>query len=54
MSHYRLGCDAHKCYSNFAVLDDRGKLKDEQRVNHTPGAIRDYLSAFPEGTHVAL
>ena len=54
MSHYRIGCDAHKRYSILAVLDDRAKLKEEQRVNHTPGAIRDYLSAFPEGTPVAL
>jgi hypothetical protein len=54
MSHYRVGCDAHKYYSLFAVLDDRGKLQEEQRVNHKPGAIRDYLSAFPEGTPVAL
>jgi transposase len=54
MSHYRVGCDAHKYYSIFAVLDHRGKLKEEQRVNHSPGAIREYLSAFPEGTPVAL
>jgi hypothetical protein len=54
MSHYRVGCDAHKYYSLFTVLDDRGNLQEEQRVNHRPGAIRDYLSAFPEGTPVAL
>lgn len=54
MSHYRVGCDAHKYYSLFAVLDDRGKLQEEQRVNHEPGAIQDYLSEFPEGTPVAL
>jgi transposase len=54
MSHYRVGCDAHKYYSIFAVLDDHGRLKEEHRVNHTPGAIQEYLSAFPEGTPVAL
>lgn len=54
MSHYRVGCDAHKAYSLFAVLDDQGKLQEEQRVNHVPGAIREYLSEFPEGTPVAL
>jgi transposase len=54
MSHYRVGCDAHKHYSLFAVLDDRGKLQEEQRVNHKPGAIQEYLSTFPEGAHVAL
>ena len=54
MSHYRIGCDAHKRYSIFAVIDDQGTLREEQRIDHTPGAIRDYLSAFPEGTPVAL
>jgi hypothetical protein len=54
MCHYRAGCDAHKYYSLFAVLDDRGKLQEEQRVNHEPGAIREYLAKFPEGTPVAL
>jgi transposase len=54
MSHYRVGCDAHKHYSRFAVLDDRGKLQEEQRVNHKPGALRAYLSELPEGTPVAL
>ena len=54
MSHYRVGCDAHKYYSLFAVLDDRGKLQEEQRVDHEPGAIRAYLSELPEGTPVAL
>jgi len=39
MSHYRVGCDAHKYYSIFAVLNDHGKLNEEQRVNHMPGAI---------------
>ena len=54
MSHYRIGCDAHKHYSVFAALDDQGKLQEEQRVNHVPGAIRNYLSDFPQGTPVAL
>lgn len=54
MSHYRVGCDAHKHYSLFAVLDDQGKLKEEQRVDHEPGAICNYLAQFPKGTPVAL
>lgn len=54
MSHYRVGCDAHKHYSIFAVLDDRGELQEEKRVDHEPGAIRGYLSEFPAGTAVAL
>jgi len=51
---YTVGCDAHKNYSFFAVLDTRGRLVEEQRVPHQPGALRAYLSRFPAGTPVAL
>ena len=53
-SHYTIGCDAHKHYSLFAILDGNGKLVDRIRVNHEPGAIRAFLSRFPERTSVAL
>ncbi len=53
-SDYTIGCDAHKHYSFFAVLDARGRLVEEQRGAHHPGAIRAYLSRFPAGTPVAL
>ena len=51
---YYIGCDAHKHYSMFAVLDDEGQLHQQIRINHAPKAIKDYLSQFPEGTPVAL
>jgi len=51
---YRIGCDAHKRYSVFAVLDSSGQLVRQTRINHEPGAIRDFLADFPEGTPVAL
>ena len=53
-SHYKVGCDAHKHYSLFAVLDHRGKPVEQTRVNHVPGAIRAFVSRFPPGTPVAL
>jgi len=53
-SHYKVGCDAHKHYSLFSVLDARGNLVQRTRVNHEPGAIRSFLSRFPPGTPVAL
>jgi transposase len=53
-SYYTIGCDAHKHYSMFAVLDEHGKMITEIRVNHQPGAIHDFLSRFPKGTPVAL
>jgi transposase len=51
---YYIGCDAHKHYSLFAVLDDEGQLHQQIRVNHAPSVIKDYLSQFPEGTPVAI
>jgi transposase len=53
-SHYKVGCDAHKRYSMFAVRGAHGELVEERRVNHERGAIRAFLSRFPEGTPVAL
>jgi hypothetical protein len=53
-SHYKVGCDAHKHYSLFAVLDHRGRPVEQARVDHEPGAIRAFLSRFPESTPVAL
>jgi len=54
MSHYRVGCDAHKHYSQFAILDPDGQLQHQARVDHEPGAIRAFLQDLPEGTPVAL
>jgi len=53
-SHYKVGCDAHKRYSVFAVRDADGALVKENRVNHERGAIQAFLSRFPQGTPVAL
>jgi transposase len=51
---YGIGCDAHKHYSQFAVMDDGGNLLAQRRVDHQPGAIRTFLEDMPEGTPVAL
>jgi len=53
-SHYKVGCDAHKYFSLFAVLDRHGKVVQRTRVNHEPGAIQAFLSQLPPGTPVAL
>jgi len=52
--NYRIGCDAHKHYSQFAVLDQDGQLRQQTRVDHEPGAIQAFLENMPEGTPVAL
>jgi hypothetical protein len=49
-----IGCDAHKRYSLFVVLNSHGEQIDQRGVDHVPGAIKEYLSQFPEGTAVAL
>ena len=54
MSHYRVGCDAHRRYSQFAILDQDGQLRQQTRIDHVPGAIRAFLEDFAEGTPVAL
>ena len=53
-SHYTVGCDAHKHYSLFTVLDSRGRAQQRTRVDHQRGAIREFLSQFSPGTPVAL
>ena len=54
MSDCKIGCDAHKLLSLFAVLDCKGQVIGRTRVNHERGAIRDFHSQFLEGTPVAL
>ncbi|MGD2027582.1 MAG: IS110 family transposase [Anaerolineales bacterium] len=54
MDNYTIGCDAHKHYSVFAVLDRKGTVKVHKRIEHEPGAIQAFLEAYPSGTRVAL
>ena len=54
MTNYKIGCDAHRRFSQFAILDADGQFLEQVRVNHEPGAIRRFLSEFPPGTPVAL
>jgi transposase len=49
-----IGCDAHRRYSLFAVLDTTTLSVEQVRVNHKPGAIKEFLADFPEGTPVAV
>jgi hypothetical protein len=43
-SDYTVGCDAHKHFSLFVVLDEKGDLVGRTRVGHLPGAIEGFLS----------
>ncbi len=54
MSNYKIGYDAHRRYSQFAILDADGQFLKQVRINHEPGAIRNFLAEYPPGTPVAL
>lgn len=54
MENYTIGCDAHKRYSQFTVMDGQARVRERKRVEHTPGAIREYLARYPAGTPVAV
>ncbi len=54
MNNYKIGCDAHKRFSQFAVRDENGRLCLQKRIEHDPGAIREFLAQYPSGTPVAL
>jgi transposase len=51
---YSIGCDAHKRYSPFSVLNSEGVKFAQCRIDHAPGAIKEFLSQFPACTPVAL
>lgn len=51
---YVIGCDAHKRYSQFSVIDAMGRVYLQKRVNHDRGATHEFLSRFPKGTPVAF
>jgi len=46
--------DSHKRYTLCSVAADDGKILEEVRIEHEPGAIAAYLSQFPAGQAVAV
>lgn len=49
-----IGCDAHKQYSVFVVVDETGQVHPAQRVNHAGTAFRDFLDHLPPDAPIAL
>lgn len=50
-----IGCDAHKRYSVFVVLDESGRFEREVRINHDDREeYRRYLRSLPAGSRIAL
>jgi transposase len=49
-----IGCDAHKKFSVFASIDERGAYGPTARVGHDREAFRKYLLSLPAGSEIAL
>lgn len=49
-----LGCDAHKHYSVFVGVNEKGKTSQPVRIEHNVAAYRHYLDALPSGTEIAI
>jgi transposase len=49
-----VGCDAHKKYSIFAVMDNTSLVGVPVRVEHDRILFRRYLACLPAGTSVAI
>lgn len=49
-----IGCDAHKKFSVFVALDERGEFSQPVRVDHDREKYRQFLEALPAGSQIAL
>jgi hypothetical protein len=49
-----LGGDAHKHYSVFVAVDERGKATPAIRIEHNVAAYQRYLDTLPNGTEIAI
>ena len=45
-----IGCDAHKKYSVFVAVNERGEPSPEVRVGHDREQYRRYLERLPTGS----
>lgn len=53
MNHY-IGCDAHKQYSVFVVLDENGQKGPAERVGHDRATFEQFLAGLPPGSPIAV
>jgi transposase len=49
-----IGCDAHRRYSIFAAVDERGRAGEPIRVEHQRNEFRRFLGQLPTGSPVAV
>ena len=53
MEHF-IGCDAHKKFSVFASIDEKGEYGETIRVPHDVEVFREFLNELPTGSKIAL
>src|SRR5436309_11892549 len=53
MEHF-IGCDAHKKFSIFASIDEKGEYGPTFRVRHDLEVFRKFLKELPAGSQIAL
>jgi len=51
---YYIGDDAHKKYSIFRMVDEKGQVSSPERVEHDKALYRKYLSTLPPGSPIAI
>jgi len=49
-----IGCDAHKKYSVFVAVNERGAAGKAVRVEHAIGRFRDFLEGLPARSRIAV
>jgi hypothetical protein len=47
-----IGCDSHRRYSVFVVMDEKGRATAPMRVEHNRSEVRDFLKRLPAGSNV--
>jgi len=49
-----IGCDVHRDYSVFRMMDERGRLSPAMRVMHREGEMERFLRSLPPSSPVAI
>src|ERR1700733_2669502 len=49
-----IGCDAHKKFSVFVAVNERGQAGEAFRVNHERPLYREFLARLPPGSAIAV
>src|SRR5689334_13853062 len=49
-----IGCDVHRDYSVFRMMDERGQLSPAMRVMHRDGEMERFLQSLPPSSPVAI